>query len=99
MVEQAADIENVEIAPYLPEPKNRRQIVQCSPRIHDDWFKAVKKEVAFLIGNETFRRGENPNVGDEIIPAIFVFKAKITSKGYLDKLKARCVARGDLQEK
>ena len=28
-----------------------------------------------------------------------VYKAKITSKGYLDKLKARCVARGDLQQK
>ena len=36
---------------------------------------------------------------DEVIPAMFIFKAKITNKGYLDKLKARLVARGDLQTK
>jgi hypothetical protein len=65
----------------------------------NDWVKAVQKEVKFLVENETFQRGEKPNAGDEVIPAIFVYKAKITSKGYLDKLKARCVARGDLQEK
>jgi hypothetical protein len=29
----------------------------------------------------------------------FVFKAKVASKGCLDKLKAHCVACGDLQEK
>ena len=28
-----------------------------------------------------------------------VYKAKLTSKGYLDKLKGRCVVRGDLQRK
>ena len=27
------------------------------------------------------------------------FKAKVTSRGFLDKLKAHCVARGDLQVK
>ena len=30
---------------------------------------------------------------------MIIFKAKITSRGFLDKLKARCVARGDLQVK
>ena len=30
---------------------------------------------------------------------MIIYKAKITSRGYLDKLKARCVARGDLQVK
>ncbi len=51
----------------------------------------------FIIENETFRKGEEMQEGDEAIPAIFVYKAKITSKGYLDKLKARLVAHGDLQ--
>ena len=30
---------------------------------------------------------------------MLIYKAKITSRGFLDKLKARCVARGDLQVK
>jgi hypothetical protein len=30
---------------------------------------------------------------------MIIFKAKVTSRGYLDKLKARCVAGGDLQQK
>ena len=34
-----------------------------------------------------------------MIPCMLVYKAKITSHGFLDKLKARCVARGDLQIK
>ena len=30
---------------------------------------------------------------------MLIFKAKVTSRGFLDKLKARLVARGDLQHK
>ena len=93
----AGESNDVEIAPYLPEPKNFRQVMQCPPSIRDDWIKAIKKEVKFIIENETFRRGEKPMPGDEIIPSIIIFKAKITSKGFLDKLKARLVARGDFQ--
>ena len=32
-----------------------------------------------------------------MVPSIVIFKAKITSCGFLDKLNAICVARGDLQ--
>jgi hypothetical protein len=98
-IEKAAEKDNVDIGPYLPEPRNLQQIKQCPEKIQSDWVKTVQKEVKFLVDNETFQRGKKPNEGDEVIPAIFVYKAKITSKGYLDKLKARCVARGDLQEK
>ena len=52
-----------------------------------------------MVENQTFDKDDKPNPGDEIIPAIFVFKAKVTSRGFLDKLKARCVARGDSQQK
>ena len=70
-----------------------------SPEIQRDWLKAVRKEIKFLIDNGTFDTSEKVQPGDETIPAILVYKAKITSRGYLDKLKARCVARGDLQQK
>ena len=93
----AADMEDIEVTPYLPEPKNIRQLLQCPLQIKLDWIKAVKKELKFIIENNTFRRGVAPDKEDEIIPSMFIFKAKITSKGFLDKLKARLVARGDMQ--
>ena len=94
-----ASKDDVDITPYLPEPRNHRQIMQCPEQIRKAWLKAVFKEMKFLVENGTFRKGEPQTKTDECIPAIMVFKAKITSKGYLDKLKARCVARGDMQEK
>ena len=97
VLQASADKDNIKIIPYLPEPKNLRQILQNPPPIQDVWLKSAKKEVKFIIENETFRKGEEMQVADEAISAIFVIKAKITSKGYLDKLKAHLVARGDLQ--
>jgi hypothetical protein len=99
VIDNAATKENIEIAPYVPEPRNLRQLMVCPPQIRDDWLKAVQKELWFIVENKTFKRGESPKPGNEIIPSIFIFKTKLTSKGYLDKLKARCVARGDLQAK
>ena len=93
----AADLEDIDIAPYLPEPRNLKQLLQCPLPIKLAWIKVVKKELKFIIENETFRRGEVPASDDEVIPSIIIFKAKITSKGFLDKLKARLVARGDFQ--
>ena len=95
----ASDLHDVPITPYLPEPKNFRDISRLPDKIQQDWVKAIKKEIKFLIENETFNHEETPKDGDEIIPAMFIYKAKVTSRGYLDKLKARCVARGDLQIK
>ena len=43
--------------------------------------------------------GETLKIGDEVIPCMLIFKAKVTSRGFLDKLKAQCVAQGDLQVK
>jgi hypothetical protein len=98
-LEEAATLEDIDIIPYLPELKNLQQIKQCNDAIKNDWFKAIQEEVKFLIDNETFKRGETLSKDDEVIPAIFVYKAKVTTHGYLDKLKARCVACGDLQKK
>jgi len=99
LVEKAATEQDIDISPYLPEPKGFREIQRLPQNIQKDWFKSIKKEIKFLIENLIFDKDETPKLGDEIIPAIIVFKAKVTSRGYLDKVKARCVARGDLQQK
>ena len=49
-----------------------------------------------LINNNTFNLKETPLEGDQIIPTSMIYKAKSTSSGTLEKLKARCCARGDL---
>ena len=57
----------------------------------------MKSELSQLVDVGTFNTTEQPTADDQIIPTMMVFKAKVNSKGYLDKLKCRCVARGDLQ--
>jgi len=99
LIDQAAELLDIPIAPYLPEPKGLKNILALPPAIQQDWLKTVKKEMKFLIENETFKKDKILVEGDEIIPAMIIFKAKVTSRGFLDKLKARCVARGDLQAK
>lgn len=48
-----------------------------------------------MAGNGTFDLSTNIQEGEECIPGMFVFKAKLTSRGFLDKLKARMVAGGE----
>jgi len=93
----AAELVDIPVDPYIPEPRSLREIKQLPADMQKDWLKSVVKEIKDIIANGTFRRGEKPNDDDEIIPAMFIFKAKVTSRGFLDKLKARCVARGDKQ--
>ena len=93
----AAGMEDIPIAPYLPEPKSFREIQMLPEEIKKGWIKAIVKELLFLINNGTFEKGVQPVDGDEVVPCMIIYKAKVTSRGFLDKLKARCVARGDLQ--
>ena len=78
--------EDIPITSYLPEPKNL-QLILCLPlEIREGWIKAIVKELKFIIDNNTFRRGEEANEGDKVVPSIIVFKVKITSQG------SRCIA-------
>ena len=99
-LDDAAKTMDVPLDPYLPEPKGLDEIKRLSPKIQKEWLAAIKKELKFIIENETLDGGdEKVQQGDEVIPCMIIFKAKVTSRGFLDKLKARCVARGDLQVK
>ncbi|KAI2506225.1 Reverse transcriptase (RNA-dependent DNA polymerase) [Fragilaria crotonensis] len=52
-----------------------------------------------LIDHGTFILGQTPSQADPIIPVKLVLKAKQTATGKLEKLKARLVARGDLEKR
>ena len=88
----AAANEDIPLDPYIPEPKSLQAILALPPEIQAGWIKAIVKELRFVIENGTFKEGESPVEGDEVVPSMLIFKAKITSRGFLDKLKARCVA-------
>ena len=99
-LETAAKDLDLPLDPYLPEPRSLADIRRLPLDLQQDWLAASKKELKFVIENETLDGGEEPvRPGDEVIPCMLIYKAKVTSRGFLDKLKARCVARGDLQVK
>ena len=75
----STQVEDIPIALYLPEPKNLKQIMKLPIEIRNGWIKAIVKELKFIIENNTFRRGEQVREGDEVVPSIIIFKAKITS--------------------
>ena len=56
-------------------------------------------EVKNLIDHDTFILGKQPEKDELIIPVRLVLKAKQTATGKLDKLKARLVARGDMEKR
>ena len=57
--------------------------------IQKDWIEDVFKELKeVIVENETFRRGEKPNIGYGILPDLIILKAKVTTCQFLDKLKA-----------
>ena len=99
-LDEAAELHDIPIGPYLPEPKSLGEVKRLPLSLQKDWIKTVIKEFkGVIVDNSTFRRGEKPQIGDEVIPAMIIFKAKVTSHGFLDKLKACLVARGDFQHK
>ena len=52
-----ANQDGVDISPYLPEPKNYRQVMQCQSEVQKAWLKAVYKR------SEVFNRERNVQEG------------------------------------
>ena len=76
-----------DITPYLPELKGIKQIIKLPEgKLKDQWKSAIRKELA-TITECTFNLNGQPLVGEQILPLMFIFKVKMTSKGGLDKLK------------
>ena len=83
---------------YLPEPTTFHAVLRQPREIQIAWLKSIESELRNLIvTNKTFSI-ENPHPNEQVIPTKLVLKAKSLADGSLDKLKARIVARGDLQK-
>jgi hypothetical protein len=81
---------------FLPEINRIENTDRLPPPIAKGWTKCFGKEVRGLIVTNRTCGIEDPNPDDIIIPIMAVFKTKLDKDGMLDKLKARCVFRGDL---
>jgi len=64
----------------------------------DAWLESVKAELKTLVDAKTFIQ-DTLEPGETSTPVMEIFKVKIKSDGFLDKLKTRLVVRGDLQNK
>ena len=89
---------STDITPYIPEPKSIKQILKIKdPKIRAQWIEAVRRELNTITEN-TFNLDGQPLPGEQIIPLLLIFKAKMNALGGLEKLKSRLCARGDLQD-
>jgi hypothetical protein len=84
---------------YLPEPQSLKAVLKLDDDVRSAWLHAIRMEIKNLIDHGTFILGEQPHKGELIIPVKLVLKAKQTATGNLEKLKARLVARGDLEKR
>jgi len=84
---------------WEPAPKTVRDILKMQDGIvRQEWLKALKKELKTLIDSGMLVHW-NMKDGEISTPVMETFKMKVKSDGLLDKLKARLVVRGDLQDK
>ena len=56
-LDNAAKELDIPLDQYLPEPKSINDIKCLSPELQRDWFAAAKKELKFIIENETLDGG------------------------------------------
>ena len=84
---------------YLPEPQSLKAVLKLDDDVRSAWLHAIRMEVKNLIDHDTFTLGEQPRRDELIVPVKLVLKAKQTATGKLEKLKARLVARGDMEKR
>jgi hypothetical protein len=84
---------------YLPEPQSLKAVLKLDDDVRSAWLHAIRMEIKNLIDHDTFILGKQPHKNELTIPVKLVLKAKQTATGKLEKLKARLVARGDLEKR
>ncbi len=84
---------------YLPKPQSLKAVLKLDDYIRSAWLHAIQMEIKNLIDHDAFILGKTPSKTNLIIPLKLVHKAKQTASGKLDKLKARIVARDDMEKR
>ena len=84
---------------YLPEPQSLKAVLKLDDDVRSAWLHAICIKIKNLVDHDTFILNEQLHKHKQTIPVKLVLKAKQTASGKLEKLKARLVARGDMQKR
>jgi hypothetical protein len=85
----------LKVADLPAEPKGWRSMLKH--QYAAEWMTAATKEWQKLSEQGMFRFIPANTAKETPLPLMWIFKYKADSKGYLERFKARLVARGDLQ--
>lgn len=80
---------------FLPEPRGFHEIIRLPMHQRMPWINAMIKEIKGLVKRGTFSI-EKPPPGIKAYLLLMVLKCKLDKNGFVHKLKARAVFRGDL---
>ena len=84
--------------PFQQVPTSIRQVDQMPPEVAKAWIKSFVKEVKGILVDRKACAMVDPEPSDTIVPIMDVYRCKFDLHGLLDKLKTRCVFRGDLYD-
>jgi len=77
-------------------PRNLREVHRSPHREH--WLAAMAKEFASIKEHDTFELVERPENGVNIVTCKWVLNVKADKNGFVERFKARLVARGFSQQ-
>ena len=61
-------------------------------------MKAFQKEIKGILIDRKACSIKDPRPGDKVIPIMDIYKCKLDKNGLIEKLKVRCIFRGDLYD-
>ena len=96
MMEAEAGKPGSDPSPFMPTPRSITEIHHLPTQVHRAWTKAFVKEVKGILIDRTACSIEDPGPEDKVIPIMDLYQAMLDKDGLLEKLKVRCVFRGDL---
>ena len=82
--------------PFMPTPRSITEVYRLPTAVRRAWTKAFVKEIKGILIDRQACVVEDPNPDDKIIPIMDIHKAKLDKDGLLERIKTRCVFRGDL---
>ena len=83
-------------SPFLQLPRSISDTDYMPTPVAKAWNKSFVKEVTGILVSRQACKIEDPNPDDYVIPVMDVYRCKLDQNGLLDKVKVRCVFRGDL---
>ena len=96
LMEEDAGLPGSDPSPFMPTPRTITDVYRLPTAVRRAWTKAFVKEVKGILVDRAACVLDDPGPDDKVIPIMDLYRAKLDKDGLLEKLKVRCVFRGDL---